>query len=610
MGFYNKKQNNGNKDIAESPAVNTDLPGISANQDINVLAPDDELTQRKYVINTMNNETGVNTGRLFDVVADLKGFGEGTATTVTYYKENYAETDVRGRQDDTEGGYLNTVHKSMLKINNFEIRLTGPLQYEHDTTETQSRLTGEALTYPGFQPEKGDRFVIEVDSGKCAIMTVVEAPTRMSIRASTYYKIQFSATDWASTDSIKVIEDSVTDEAWFDKKRFLNEPGALLYHDEYVEIQYLGKQRKRMLNYHLSNFLDKKIMYSFMRPDGIYDPYLVDFQLKCLEQRECGYRPVQLYRDAPYIDMSVWSAIFSADIPLEGVMTSNSQAMHVLGSKSVKHNALTNKYYVYWTQSTSLRDYFTAVLELEAKKYKLLEWSDLETTELYLPTRYIVFRPGVVYYTRSGTGTTEDPYVYTQATVKIGDMVEANKYYEKFIAKKFADGVKYFRFSDYSFFEVDTSKYPYGPVKNERYYVLNTGDTDDDSEGDDDLTIPSDDSVTEIAEDPDAKVERTIGDLLLHIHHHYCECPLTDCDCNQSCGSGGCLDYILNGSDEHIALMRLFLLTRKINLHWLHVCIEQVWKLPKIQQFYKMPIYMFLCSIALSYIHGMEGIRD
>ena len=489
MSFYPTK---GQKEVAATPVVDANSPGLTGREELTVLDPDTELANRKYVINTMNNATGINTDRSFQVVADMKGYAEGSAIQVTYYKEHYAETDVRGKHDDTDLD-IHPVHKSVLKIHNFEMRMTGSLQYEHDINETKSKLSGEALTYPGFKPEKGDTFIMEIDTGKLAIMTVNEHPTRLAIRASTYYKIQFILSAWADVEHMEAIEEGVTDEAWFDKTRFLNEPGALLYHDEYIELKYLKKQRTRMIKYHTAKFLDKNLMFSYIRPDKIYDPYVTDFLIKTLEHTEAGYRPVQLFRDAPFIDTSIWIAIMDPNMPLEAVPTAGKKAVHVLGSKSVKHNALTNKWYCYWIPSKSLAQWF----------------EDL------------------------------DP------------------------------------------------------------------DGDDDTP---DGEIPPDSSVPDITGGTNEE-EQTLGDLLLHLHPHYEECMGDGEGADGSEGSGGDLfSYIMGGSEAHIKLMQLFLRTRKIDLKLLHTCIEEVWKLPLIHQFYKMPIYEYLCYLAQQYVQHLQGL--
>ena len=60
--------------------------------------PDEKLSNQKYVIDTTHNKTDVNTDRIAQVVADLKGYAEGTPLIVTYYKQNFSETTTRHRR--------------------------------------------------------------------------------------------------------------------------------------------------------------------------------------------------------------------------------------------------------------------------------------------------------------------------------------------------------------------------------------------------------------------------------------------------------------------------------------------------------------------------------
>lgn len=456
--------------------------------------PDETLAKQHFIIDTFHNMTSVNTDRCSQVVADLTGYAEGSFCKVTYYKMQFAETNNKGVTNDLDIS-AHKVHKSMLKIHGFEIRLMGSFNFEHDTAETVNKMTGEALTYPGFTPSKGDKFLYEIDSGKFGEFEITEIPTRTSIKSSTYFKITFSLVKWVDNARVKELDDAVFTEAYFDKRRFLNEAGALLYHAEYVDMKFMELQSARMVKYYASKFLDRQIMFSYMRPDGVYDPYVTDFMMKTIDYAESLIVAAQLYRDAPGIETSIWRALLSETVPLEAVPTSSVIAVRTLGSKSVMHNSLLNKKYLMWEEGSD----------------SLAELFERENCE----------------------GEEHDPC----EDVEISDF-----------------------------------------------------------------------------EDPDK--DRVIGDLLLHIHPHFKECILTCCgDCN-CCGdkvcddSNGALAYLLDGSAEYRELIRMFLRYRKINMNYLRLCIERVYKLPPIQQFYKMPVYIFLARTAVRYIHGIAGIYE
>lgn len=603
MGFYDDKKKK-SKPVADTPVIQ-DKPYVEPKEEYVITNPDEQLTNRKYVINTNNNRTSVNTERLKTVADMLKGFAEGSPLTVTYYKQHYSETDVKGELDRAEMT-VNPVHKSVLKIHGFEIRLTGPLQYEHNNNEVISRLTGEALTYPGFQPEKGDSFVMEVDTGKYGLMMISEIPQRTSVRAATYYKINFFLTTWLSEKDIQTIELGITDEAWFDKNRFLAEPGALLYHDEYVMIKYLKEMRSKMVQYFRNTFLDDTLMYSYMRPDSIYDPYVTDFMTSVLDFTESAYLATQLYADAPYIKTTVWKAILDKNVSLYAVPTSTKSVIYRLGSKSVLMTSLVNKTYLSWVKSPSLQEYFDSRDAVDSKYIKQVYPKDfkLVKTEYFLTTD-TEFKPWRKYYTRSGTGTPEDPYVYTEAAVEYGKTIPANTYYERVDTYGFKDGKTYYERKDGAYVRTtDTT------LNTSKTYYLFAGLTGDPGATTTEGEIPPDPSLPSITEGtPDE--EHTLGDVLLHLHPHYSECLMYH---DETSGSGMAegegLGLVLNGTNEHIDVVADFLRYRKLNLKKLRACIDAVWTLPKLEQFYKMPIYIFLASEGIAYIRKDSGIFE
>ena len=496
MGLGIKPNNKPTADIP--PVIGSEPAVVPAKEEEVVLGdPDERLAQKKYVNDTFHNRVSVNVNRFPQVVSDLKGFAEGSPIKVTYYKDHYSETDVKGRNATEES--LHTAHKSVLKIIDFEMRLSGALQYTHDVDENISKIEGEAFTYPGFEPEQGDKLVYEIDFGKYGLFKIIAPPVRTSIRASTYYKIQFHFIDYVTEELAAKLDEGVMDVAYFDKKRFLSEPGALLIHDEVVEMMFLEKQRAKMIHYYQQKFLDEKIMYSFMRPDGIYDPYVTDFMMKIVEFSDLGTMATQLYQDAPYLEDSIWRAFLDPNVPLESVPTGMVKVLYTLGSKSVLVNSLINKKYVKFVDSKSLKDYLDELAS-------------------------------------SG------------------------------------------------------------------------------SEGGTEGEIPADPSIPDQCNCPCCdEIDGYIGDLLLHIHPHYTECPLVgdeDEDGSSGGGTGDCLEYILGDGDQ-LHLIANFLLYRKIvDLKRLHALIEAVWKMPKLKQYYLLPILIFLSQTVISYIRHESALFE
>ena len=595
MGFYDDNKVKQNKPVSAVPVIN-ETPHVVPDKEPTIISPDEQLIDRKYVLNTQNNLTGVNTGRRMQIIELLKGYAEGTAVKVTYYKEHYAESDWKGKLDDTEHE-MHPVHKSVLKIHGMELRMTGPLTYEHDNNEVMNKLSGEALTYPGFRPEKGDSFVMEVDTGKYGVFEVNEIPTRLSIRAATYYKIQFTICYWADSEEIGQMEAGVVDEAWFDKTRMLCEPGALLYHDEYVTMKWMREERLKMVNYYQNTFLDEVYMYSYMRPDNVYDPYVTDFMNLILNFEEVGTFSQQLYTAAPYLKTSIFRAIFDKAIPLQAVPTGATSKVHVLGSKSTLVNSLLNKTYLYFVKSPTLADWFEDDPANDYTKVPYPVGFQLKETNYVLTNDKQPF-PWKRYYIKNADDT------YSLVNIDPTKPTDMSVLYEQVNTYTWKEGVRYYVRVDGVFIPVDTTTTELDP--NETYYTYNKEDS---SEVTPDGEIPANPDLPPIPEGNEYD-ERVIGDLLLHLHPHYTECMMHDGDDGSEAYTTAALNLIIGGSNDHIDLLKDFLLKRAIDIEALRRCIENVWKLSPIEQFYKMPIYIFLAERAVAYIQHNSGVFD
>ncbi len=488
MGFASEKNNPSalrSSPVDESkvqPSVDTvEVPNMTKVPEV-LPEPDDMYAQRSYAKNTFNNQQAINIDRRASIVQYMKGFAEGSPLVVTYYKDQNPETDIGGKNKISEFN-INDVHCAYLKINSFELRLTSPLSYEHDRENGQeNKLTGEGICYPGFRPECGDRFTMEVEPGVIGLMTIDEVPERTSIRSSTYFRIHFWMTNLMTNELDAALEARVRDVAWFDKKRFLNEPGALLVHDEVMELKFLHKHQYQMTSFFISKFFERAVFKSIMRPDGVYDPYVVDFIHQIIDYRHMGGLPIQFLKDAPFMEVNIWRAILKETIPLQAVPSASVVKQLSVGSTYSRMNALINHSYLAFVDSLSVH--------------------------------------------ALGTTTTADTEI--------------------------------------------------------------------------------DDSV--LSDETDATSDM-VGDLLIHLHPHYQECLFFG-NVAASADNVGGFSYLLAGTVDHSTLVSTFLNQRAINLKCLHTCISGVYDLSPMEQFYKMPLYIFLASKAIEYMRKEQGIYE
>ncbi len=268
-----------------------------------------KLDKSLYIKDAYHNRTALNTARDSSVIDALKGFASGTPIIVTYFHnmESLATkqstfSDLSFSSDSVNYGYQ--------RINNFELKLQSPMDFSYDNGQVTSEVTGVALVYPGFTPKVGDMFLYQVQDGILGLFRVTGAPSRLSIRTGSSHTFPFKLILWPEEEHIIEITDRVRETSYFDKQRFLTEDAALLVSDDVKDLEFINTHRESMLTLYGESFYDNREYKSIVRPDGIYDPYLVDF-VKATMELGTGRFIQQLLPKAPHYKVSFWQKLMS-----------------------------------------------------------------------------------------------------------------------------------------------------------------------------------------------------------------------------------------------------------------------------------------------------------
>jgi len=284
------------------PKDNDKMVGITSEVPTN----EDNLDRLNYPSDIYTNVTALNTDREGDIIGKLIGLSEGTPIVVTWFHKMDSLADQQTTYSDLSF-VSNTVNQSYLRINNFEIRLTSPLEYSYEQQQTQSSLIGEASVYPGFQPLMGDLFIYPLQAGQLGIFKINAAPRRLTIKKLSAHLISFELIKILNNTELNELLERVRDVAWFDKQRFLNETAALLTSDDVKDLEYMNEKYSELLHYFHTQFYDKYSFKSYVSPDGYYDPYLVEFMKSLVPSEEIGGEFIQqLLPDASLMDRSFW----------------------------------------------------------------------------------------------------------------------------------------------------------------------------------------------------------------------------------------------------------------------------------------------------------------
>ena len=273
--------------------------------------PEEQMIDKEYVKNNLMNRTAVNIDRETGPLMALEKYISGTDIVVTYYHHMDANTTDQSTQSDTVDS-LDPVHNSMMRINNFRLKLQSEISYSYSEDDNTSTVTGEALVYSNFNPKAGDWFLYEIDKGVLARFVIDGAPTRLSVSNTTCRNVVFRMSNIVNKQDIAEYEQRVRQVLWFDKDMYFSNEGTLLRTDEYKTIQELEHIYDNLWDMWYNEYYDNNYK-SFLRPDGIYDPYIVEFVKRHFSLRNSTNTASQLLNKFPDYDKSIWYKIEHPD---------------------------------------------------------------------------------------------------------------------------------------------------------------------------------------------------------------------------------------------------------------------------------------------------------
>lgn len=252
---------------------------------------------------TFTNRTAISPDRYHDVYGTLLGFGDGSPIIVEYYSKQNALVNKQTTEID-HSSTRHSVHTDYLLIHDFEIRLEGPFESSYNEETTETVISGVGVTYPGFSPSIGDVFLYDLPDGQIGKF-VITGLARLSIQHGTYHRINFSLQQFVNTYDLTKLNTSVNEEVYFDKQKYLSNNASLLKGSDYLDLRALRRYREIFVQYLFQRFWSIELQ-TIIRPDGVYDPYVVDYIQKKTSIIETGQRPQQLYTEMTDAFSSIW----------------------------------------------------------------------------------------------------------------------------------------------------------------------------------------------------------------------------------------------------------------------------------------------------------------
>ena len=240
-----------------------------------------------------------------DAARRLQGYMQGHRWGVSYYQQLGGSSDVRTNISDYPNE-RNIINSAYTRILNFEITLTGPLQYTYDKTKGESNATGQALIYSRFTPYIGDFFVGAAGDNKLAMFRVSSVEP-LSWRDDRVHEIGFYFYNYADYGNLQFLEQATKFKKVFRKGMYLSDTAVFLEEDYYKDLIELENFKEVLTRYYYSQFYDKS-RNTLRHPNGRYDPYVVKYVSAKCDFDLTNLRPRQLYWDTDLTyEYTIWS---------------------------------------------------------------------------------------------------------------------------------------------------------------------------------------------------------------------------------------------------------------------------------------------------------------
>lgn len=241
----------------------------------------------------------------------LVGFIKGKRINVTYYRLlRQGGSNLRNNIADYSAtrDALNTEYQ---KIINLEITLVKGFEFTANNSSVSASISGQAMFYPNMNPNIGDIFVTGTGDGRIGIFRI-SSITPMSWRTDRIYTVNFILNSFADPSDITALEGSVTITSVFSKENYLGGTAALLSEQTYIQLLQIKETRSNLCRYYHQKFFDTDAC-TFIRPDGLYDPWVVMFMANKITMNDVNVRAKNLLGNSGHAqkayNQTIWARL-------------------------------------------------------------------------------------------------------------------------------------------------------------------------------------------------------------------------------------------------------------------------------------------------------------
>ena len=303
------------------------------------------IDQYVLVNNPDIDKVSIDTSTYPNIVRHLLGYAAGHRYRVTYFQNLHQGTNIRTANAD----FLETsnlVNSAFARYNDFELSLPMAPNFQYNPDEGNASVSGQALIYPGFKPMIGDFFLTGVGDGKLGAWRVsAVAPT--SWRNHHFTQIGYIWMKYADVDILQYLQAATKQTYHFDKQTYLTTSTCLLEENYYRDLRDLRAFRDILATYYHNLFFDE-CLNTYVRPDKIYDPYVVEFMASACSILVIPRRPQQIYKSVfQTYPRTIWNRLLEPTntqindlYPFFGTKVGTGEANDIFATPLVGHSYL------------------------------------------------------------------------------------------------------------------------------------------------------------------------------------------------------------------------------------------------------------------------------
>jgi hypothetical protein len=272
------------------------------------IQPADALAHMPFISDSNLNKFAIDTSQYANTTRDLVGFIKGKRIVVTYYRLlNREGMNNRSNVSDLTNA-RNITETEYQKIIGLEITLPQGFDFQANNEQASVQITGKAMFYPNMNPNIGDIFLTGVGDGRIGMCRVTQV-TPGNWRSDRIYIINFVVQEFLEHVVALPIDDSVTVVSYFSKENYLGGTAALLAEQTYLQLAKIRDQRSILSRQYHMAFFDP-ILNSYVRPDGLYDPWVVLYMCTKMRMSDVWQRPRNLLGQAKAeYNKTIWARL-------------------------------------------------------------------------------------------------------------------------------------------------------------------------------------------------------------------------------------------------------------------------------------------------------------